>query len=283
MVKRFLDAREPAEQQKQQQQTKRLRLGQAIKADVRQSVREKIMDHLELGKNLQYIVLEMLENGTLQTDEIEDDEAMAPSSVNKYRLLERRVLLGGLCKTLPHLKDWLQSLKPNRGCVHTLFSALSGISKDSALPSKVIRRIHSEIEERTPQWAKDLPLPQPRMTVAAFLLTIPLFTLDQGAKTINHISGVQVAFPLELAVLGELQIQKDSDFHSAEVGKGTIWVKVALLFGHDLVQAPFLRLVMPHTCSPCVLPKGLEKVISAHNEIASKNPPCDEDLLDGLA
>jgi hypothetical protein len=227
-----------------------------MKADAVHSIMDKIIGHLELPGNqhLQSIVLEMLENGTLKADQILIEEGMVPPSCNKYKLMDGSVLIEGLGLTLPHLAEWLQSLKPKRACLNTLFSALSGISKDAALPSKVIRLIHKEIQEKTPRWAKDLRMPRAGMTMTEFLLEFPLFTIDQDAKTISHRSEVKVAFPEELNAIGGLLVRNGSDFHGAEVGKGMIWVKVALLFGNGVLQAPFFRQEMPRTGDPCMDP-----------------------------
>jgi hypothetical protein len=268
-----------------QQQAKRLRLGQAIQADAVHSIMDKIVGHLELPGNqhLQSIVLEMLENGTLKADQILiEEEGTVPLSCNKYKLMDGSVLIEALGLALPHLAEWLQSQKPKRACLNTLFSFLSGISKDSALPSKVIRRIQKEIEEKTPKWAKDLRVPRAGMTVTEFLLEFPLFTIDQDAKTISHRSEVKIAFPEELNAIVGLLVRNGSDFHSAEVGKGMIWVKVALLFGPGLLHGPFFRQEMPRTGEPCMDP--IRRVVAPPaRDDAPPVPSGEEADLLGLA
>ena len=267
-----------------QQQAKRMRLGQAIQADAVHSIMDKIVGHLELPGNqhLQAIVLEMLENGTLRAEQrLSEEEGTVPLSCNKYRLLDGSVLIEALGLALPHLAEWLQYQKPKRACLNTLFSFLSGISKDSALPSKRIRRIQKEIEEKIPQWAKDLRVPRPGMAVTEFLLEFPLFTVDQEAKTISHRSGVKICIPEEFNAVVGLLVRNGSDFHSAEVGKGLVWVKVALLFGSGVLTAPFFRGEMPRAGDPCMDP--IHRVVAPPAQEPPSIPLGEEGDRFGLA
>ena len=95
----------------EQQQAKRARLGQAIMADAELSITDKILGHLAAKEHLQAIVLEMLDNGTLQAEQPAVAEDEVPPSTNKESLVEWPVLRDALCQTLPHLAEWLQSLK----------------------------------------------------------------------------------------------------------------------------------------------------------------------------
>ena len=67
-----------------------------------------------------------------------------------------------------------------------------------------------------------------------------MLALSAEDRTIKHISGVQVALPVEFAAVKGLQIRNDDEMHTAEVGTGILWVKVALLFEGRL-QEPFFR------------------------------------------
>ena len=116
----------------EQQQAKRARLGQAIMTDAELSIMDKILGHLEAIEHLQAIVSEMLDNGTLQAEQPAVAEDEVPPSTNKYRSVDWPVLRDALCQTLPHLAEWLQSLKAKRQGFNTLFAVLTGISKDSA-------------------------------------------------------------------------------------------------------------------------------------------------------
>ncbi len=183
-----------------------------------------------------------------------------PPSRNKYWLVDWSVLLEGLCATLPHLSEWLQSLNEKRPALNNLFSVLSGISKNSALPSKVIRDILDEIKEKTPQWAKNLRLPRPGITLAVFWEEVPLYIVEKKTKTIKHISGVEVGLPEELAAW-DLQLQGGSEFHSVRLGNARISIKVAHLFGQDLLRAPFFRHAMIWLGDPC------EHPMDSHTEL----------------
>jgi hypothetical protein len=183
-----------------------------------------------------------------------------PPLCNQYRLVDWSVLLEGLCATLPHLSEWLQSLNEKRPALNNLFSVLSGINKNSALPSKVIRDILDEIKEKTPQWAKNLRLPRPGITLAVFWEEFPLFIVEKTTKTIKHISGVEVCLP-EMFAAWDLQLQGGSEFHSVRLGNARIYIKMADLFGQDLLRAPFFRHTMIWLGDPC------EHPMDSHTEV----------------
>ncbi len=198
---------------------------------------DKILGHLEAKEHLQAIVLEMLDKGTLQAEQPAVAEDEVPPSTNKYRLVEWPALRDALCQTLPHVAEWLQSLKVKRQFCNTLFAVLTGISKDLALPSKKIHPIEAEIKEKTPAWAKALRLPRAGLSLDDFLLQFPLFSASD--RQIKHISGVAKALPAELASIQDLRCNNSSDWLTAEVGKGLLWVKVAALFDDRQDLAPF--------------------------------------------
>ena len=83
------------------------RLGQAIKANAGRSIVDKIEGHLQREPQLQAILLQMLENRTLDAEtakEQEDAKEVVPPSCNKYRLVDWRILRDGLCIALPQLE-----------------------------------------------------------------------------------------------------------------------------------------------------------------------------------